>query len=216
MNFQRTVFVLVVLLTSLVAAADAERIVVERQGVFHTPSPGAESTRIEIPMSAGLHFRKIVLDVDVTHKGWHARNDKKTNHAIFWLNRGDKWRSNVFGYVNVFGPTRPRVKLAHNVQQPAGKMLAQTAVLKTESGSTYHFRYVYNTTNGKVELTVSHAGKVVGRVEGNSVGQKIESDPHNNDSKPGFFLVFGHPADSPGPEVPTYDWKYSNLRVAFE
>ncbi|MDP7293265.1 MAG: hypothetical protein QF497_13660 [Verrucomicrobiota bacterium] len=48
------------------------------------------------------------------------------------------------------------------------------------------------------------------------MAERIESDPHNDDARPGFFLVFGHPADSPGPEVPTYGWRYSDLRVVFQ
>ena len=55
-------------------------------------------------MAANQTFDKITLDLDVKHGAWNA-NGSNENHAIFWLNRGDKWAQNVYGYVNVFGPT---------------------------------------------------------------------------------------------------------------
>lgn len=198
------------------AEESGTRIVFEKPGVFHTPAPGAESQRFEIPMSAAGRFRRIVVEVDVTPGGWRARSEKKTNHAVLWLNRGSKWRGNVFGYVNLFGPTRPRVKMANNVGQPAGTMLSQTRTWTAKPGRTYRFRYEYDAANGKVELTVSDAGKVVAQLAEQATVERIASDPHNDDAQPGFFIVFGHPADSAGPEVPTYGWKYADLRVVFE
>ncbi len=95
-------------------------------------------------------------------------------------------------------------------------MLAQTSNWSSSPTKSYRFEYTFDAKNGRIELTVSHAGKVVARLEGKTVADRIESDPHDDIAKPGFFLVFGHPADSPGPEVPTHGWKYSDLLVVFE
>jgi hypothetical protein len=199
-----------------IAQESRQRIVVERAGVFHTPDPGDETKRIEIPMSAGMRFDRVIVELSVKHGGWNASSEKKTNHAIFWLNRGSRWRGNVLGYVNVFGPARPRVKMANNLTQPPGTMLAVSSDWRAEPGKTYRFRYVYDGAKERVELTVCEADRVVVKLSQRATEKTIESNPHNDDAGPGFFIVFGHPADSTGPEVPTYGWEYMDLHVLFE
>lgn len=188
-------------------------VTLEKKGVFHEPVPGAELKRFEIPIQSGLKFEQIVVELDVTHAGWRARGEKKTNHAIFWLNRGRKWRGNVLGYVNVFGPTRPRVKMANNIGKAPRVMSAQTLAWEARPGIRYHFRYVYDARQGRVELTVEEGGKVASTLRGKVPVAPIASTPPGEDASSGFFIVFGHPAGSPGPEVPTYGWTYANLKV---
>jgi hypothetical protein len=210
-------FITLSALVGILSGADSLPVVkLEKEGVFHEPAPGADLVRFEIPVPPERNFERIIVEVDVTHGGWRAQGGKKTNHAIFWLNRGRKWRGNVLAYVNVFGPTRPRVKMANNIGQSPGVMSAQTDDWKALPGHTYRFRYVYDTGQGRVELTVKEGGKVVATLRDKINGSPISGRAHNDPAPGGFFIVFGHSAGSPGPEVPTHGWTYANLKAVFQ
>lgn len=200
----------------VVGAGSPAPVLLKREGVFHRPKPGNELKRFDIAVPGGRSFHRIIVEVEVTHGGWNARGEKKTNHAVFWLNRGKKWRGNVLGYVNVFGPTRPRVKMANNIGKPPGVMSSQTRNWKAVPGHTYRFRYVYDAGAGRVDLTVSENGRQVAELRDQITTDPVTAKPHNDPAPPGFFIIFGHPADSPGPEVPTHGWTYANLKVLFQ
>ncbi|MHC4994834.1 MAG: hypothetical protein ACYTGQ_07225, partial [Planctomycetota bacterium] len=132
----------------------------EKEGVFHRPTTDAETWRTSIPVPTERGFDRLTVSLTVTVGPWNA-SEGKTNHAVFWLNRGERWSENVLGYVNVFGPTRPRVKMANNVDQPRGVMLPTQADWTVKPGHTYRFEYVYDAAAREIRLTVSEGGAVV-------------------------------------------------------
>jgi hypothetical protein len=185
----------------------------EKAGAFHRPRPGRETRRFEVPMVAGQIFTRLTVDVDFTPDDWARPADG--NHAVFWLNRGERWAGNVFGYVNVFGPDKNFAKISTNAGLPPGQIRAFKKTAFFEKGVKYHVHYVYDTTTRVMEAvftvgTGTAAEEEVVRVTGTTTVNVIRTQ------EPGFFLYFGHPPDTAGPEVLTLNWLYSDLCVQIE
>lgn len=180
-------------------------VVFERPGVFHRPTVGNESRRFDIPFPGNPTFSRILLEMDFTHGGWAP--DSSDNHGIFWLNRGDRWRSNLFGYFNVFGPGINQVKLATNVNLAAGEVQAKSVSAFLTPGANYSVRFEYNTITDTYRSTISRDGQVVATVQDVPTANRIRTVDEN------WFVAFGHNLGAAGTETPTYGWSYSNLRV---
>ncbi|HUP24410.1 MAG TPA: hypothetical protein VNB06_15870 [Thermoanaerobaculia bacterium] len=173
------------------------------------PRPGDHNRTVDI--QANGTFRRIELDLDVTHGGWFSAEPER-NHSIFWLHRGHgSFAANAIAYVNAFGPSRNEIRLATNLTQPRGARMdaAKATGTRLVAGRTYHFRYVYDGRDGRTELVVSEGGRVLTRAVGRAPLRAIESPRDGL-----FFVSFGHRNNGTrGPERPTYGWRYSNLSV---
>lgn len=181
--------------------------VFRRLGNFHTPTVGNESIMFDVPMPGNPTFGRIELDMDVTLGPWNIPNN--ANHAIFWLNRGTRWMSNNFGYVNIFGPTSNTFRLITNAGLPAGQVQRKDQNFAMQSGQTYHVRYVYDTNNNSILLELSQNGQVLVTTRDVPTVNRVSTVENN------WFLAFGHHTGAVGPEVPTYGWTYSNLQVVW-
>lgn len=179
--------------------------VFERPGVFHRPTVGNESRRFDIPFPGNPTFSRIVLEMDFTHGGWAP--DPTDNHGIFWINRGDRWRSNNFGYFNAFGPGTNQVRLATNANLPATVVQGRSVSAFLAPGTTYRVRFEYDTVADFYESTIFRDGEVLATVRDEPTVNQIRTVDEN------WYLVFGHNVETAGSEVPTYGWTYSNLRV---
>ncbi len=183
-------------------------------GAFFRPQPGAETRRFDIPMDDGVLFTRLRVDVDFTPGDWSTENPDG-NHAVFWFNRTEAWRSNVFGYVNVFGPNKYFAKIFTNADLEAGGTHSFKQDYVFEKDVRYHVAYIYETSTGLMEAvftinTGQSDEEEVVRVTGTTTANVIRSEA------PGFFVYFGHPIGTVGPEVPTYGWLYSSLCVQLE
>ena len=179
--------------------------VYEQSGVFHTPTVGNESKHFDVPMPGNPSFSKVVVEMDFTHGGWNVPTN--FNHAIFWLNRGNRWRSNNFGYVNTFGPGTNTVKLITNAGLPAGVVQPKEVGAVLNPGSTYHVYYEYDTNINRILLQITQNGNPVVTLTDVPTVNRVATVDNN------WFLAFGHETGAVGPEVPTYGWSYANLRV---
>ena len=176
-----------------------------RPGVFHVPTVGNESIHFDVPMPGNPVFSKIILDMEFFHGGWHPRSGD--NHGIFWLNRGDRWRNNLFGYFNTFGPNTNTIKLSTNADLGAGNIRAETVGAVLNPGTTYQVHFEYDTNLNVYFAEISVNGTVIRRVSDVPTVNAIRTVDNN------WFVAFGHESGAIGPEVPTYGWRYSNLRV---
>ena len=152
----------------------------------------------------------MTVELDIYHGGWNSQNPSG-NHSLFWLHRGaccwPSWANNNFGYGNTFGPNRNEVRIGSNV---GGKHSVPVRVA-LQPGATYHVEYSYDWIARSIELTLTDK----------ATGQVIKTpfldarEPVVTDGSGFFMIYFGHGAHEVGPEVPTYGWEYSNLRVEF-
>lgn len=198
--------------------------VFNRSGTFHVAKRGNALKYFNIPAPKNRAFRRIVLDMDFTHGGWNQKTPEG-NHSLFWLHRGaccwPQWAENIVGFVNLFGPQKNFVKAVHNLDYQ-GKGPHDTTEnfsrgFKAAPGQTYHLRYDYDAAGGRIRLKISQRGKVVKEATAAATASRIRS------GNSGVFMAyFGHEepkgeclVKACGPEVPSYGWKYSNLRVEF-
>ncbi len=188
-------------------SADAE---VVREGVVHRPTASNERGGIDIPFNGGEIFSKIIVELDVTMSGWHNRSGDQ--HNIFWLQNTNVWRGNLYGYLNVRGPNRNRVKNNTNVGLSAGDFAIIETDRALQTGVTYHVYYEYNTQLGEVKIifTRKDTGAEVLRMTGGTTVGAIRV------KSPNFFIKFGHTSHEAGPEVPTFGWTYANVCVDFQ
>jgi hypothetical protein len=194
--------------------------VFKRSGTFHVPSPQRPTDVFTIQAPKNRVFRKVVLDMDFTQGGWYAKEPDK-NHSLFWLHRGGccwpAWKQNILGFVNAFGPKKNNVKVTHNMDY-VGKTQYDTSVYFTKGfalqpGKSYHLRYEYDAGGGQIRLTLTQGGGAVLQMTSKTTTSRIHSGASGQ-----FMAYFGHEDASGtghGPERPTYNWKYSNLRVEF-
>lgn len=198
--------------------------VFNRSGTFHAPKRGNPLKYFNIAAPKNREFRRIVLDMDFTHGGWNGAKPEG-NHSVFWLHRGaccwPAWERNIVGFVNLFGPNKNFVKAVHNLDYRGkgayDKTVDFSRSFKPSPGKTYHVRYDYDAAGGTIRLRITQGGKVVQEATAAATTSRIRSG-----SSGVFMAYFGH--DEPkgeclvkacGPEVPSYGWKYSNLRVEF-
>ncbi len=178
------------------------------EGTLHVATRGNERGIFFADTTPGVVYSRISLTMEFTHGGWHQRS--ADNHNVFWLNRTDQWRANVFGYLNLWGPKRNFAKLTTNVNLPSAAVQTVQKGGVFQEGVTYVVDYVYDTGANFIETVVSvKGGEEVVRMQDRPTVKKIVAEDR-------FMVVFGHGSHEEGPEVPTFGWQYANLCVVLE
>jgi hypothetical protein len=185
----------------------ATSICLELPGVFHLATNDNRSFRRSIPVESGRTFRRIDLEVTVTHGGW----DKKYPdgiHNVFWL-FSQKFAGNTWAYANARGPNRNLVTLSHNIGLAPNQNSRSAANLALQPGSTYRVRYRYDTVADVVECVWSSP-------EGVELARMSDTPTVNQVTfqGSGFELWFGIEG-AHQIEVPSIGWAFADARVEF-
>lgn len=200
------------------AGATPASFVYEIGGTFHVPTAKTPTLVRTVHAPRNQAFKRVVLEMDFTHGGWYPKDPDK-NHSLFWLHRGGccwpAWPENILGFANAWGPKKNNVKTIHNVDYRGkgeyDKTVSFAKGVKLEPGKTYHLRYEYDAAGGRIRLTLRLGSQVVMDTTSSATTNRIRSGASGQ-----FMVYFGHEnATIHGPERPTYNWKYSNLRVEF-
>lgn len=180
-------------------------------GLIHVPAAGNEAKEIKVPIDQALRVKKMIIDVDFTPGPWNATN-LAGNHAIIWVHRG-KYRSGTIANVNAFGPGKAVVKNNQNVDMPPGQVTSNDQKRLFERGKKYHLRYVYDAQTNVIRVIVTSGGVELNNfvVEGTARGGSIALQPSGPEQ--GLVVQFGHHRGQEGPEIPSYGWKYENLKI---
>lgn len=187
---------------------DVDGLVLDVPGLVHQPEPGNERKRFDLPIPSGRAYQRVEVELVLGVGQWSETAED--NHNVFWLQRSERWRGNVFGYLNVFGPPRNAVRVVTTVGHDAGDRDGVERRAKLAFGASYHVRYVFDAAQGRTETVLAEiGGDEVVRIVGEAPVDEIRSEA------PGFFLALGHGAQEAGREVPTYGWTYSDVRVRF-
>lgn len=183
-------------------------LVVKFDGALHTAAQGNEKRRIDINLESPLTVKKLILDMDFIPGPWN-RSKSPANHAIVWLYR-EKFRGNTIANVNAFSP-KSTLKAAQNIDLGPGIAEAAEAGVAWEQGKRYHLKYIYDAQNRRVSVELSAGGQVVKRLSfpATSPGGVLDIPSR------GLIVEFGHWGFEPGPEVASYGWQYSNLKIEF-
>lgn len=180
-------------------------------GLVHIPTFGNEAKEIKVPIEQPMSVKRMIIEVDFTPGPWNPTN-LSGNHAIIWVHRG-KYRSGTIANTNAFGPGRSVVKNNQNVDLPAGEVTAGEQKRAFEQGKKYHLRYVYDAQTNVIRVIVSSGGVELNNftMQGTARGGAIALEPSGPEK--GLVVQFGHHRGQEGPEIPSYGWRYENLRI---
>lgn len=172
------------------------------------PSTSEPTRTCMIDCTGGLAYSAIVVEFDLTHAGWYAPDPDGT-HGIFQLTRSTRWRSNLYGYMTMFGPARNEVKVISNIDLGAGEVVRLNRTgIAIAADATYHVRYTYDTAAHERRLLVTSGRETVLDISDASTVDEVST------LGPGFQVILATDhAGSDGPEVPTYGWRYANMCI---
>lgn len=176
-------------------------------GTFHTASVSNPKKTFEIPLQSALSLKKLILDMDFTVGPWN-RAKNPGNHAIVWLYR-DKFRGNTIANVNAFSPSKSSLKAAQNINLGPGATTQDEAGVPWEQGKRYHLRYTYDAALNTITVVLSSGTATLKTLSyPGTAPSGVLSVPAR-----GLTVEFGHYANQEGPEVASYGWSYSDLRI---
>ncbi len=175
-------------------------------GTFHTATVSNAKRQVDVPIQSPLSLKKLVLDMDFTVGPW---NQVKVpgNHAIFWLYR-DKFRGNTIGNVNAFS-SKNTIKAAQNINLGPAQSTQNEGGVAWERGKRYHVRYTYDAALNTITVVLSAGTTTLKTLSfpGTAPNGVLTVQPN------GLIVEFGHYAGQEGPEVASYGWSYSDLRI---
>lgn len=187
--------------------------VATKDGTIHNAAKGKEKGIVCINTPKDLALSKMVTEWDVTIGPWHNRVPSG-NHAMLYTHRG-RFRSNTVTNVNAFGPKKSFVKMNQNVDMAPGTNTNAKVGMVLQNGNVYHMRHTYDAANKEVKVEIFDNGVVVktATMNGTAAGRVLNVKKNGLSPKGSLFAEFGHFAGQHPPEMPSYGWRYSNLRI---
>lgn len=187
--------------------------VATQDGTIHTATKEKAKGIVCIKVPKDLALDKLVLEWDVTAGPWHAKNPSG-NHAMMYMHRG-RFRGNTVSNVNAFGPKKSFVKAAQNVDLPAGQTTGQKMGIELKSGTVYNIRYTYDAANKEATTDLYQNGALLKHTNFTvtAKGRVLQLLAKGISEKGSLFAEFGHFAGQHPPEMPSFGWRYANLRA---
>lgn len=190
-----------------------------RSGLLHTPTTEKRIGVGCINIPHDLALDRLILEWDVTPGEWSAKY-AAGSHNLGYVHRGS-YNSNTIGNVNLFGKGKNFIGMNQNLDLKTGKVSTgrlRNVELVMGGRATYHLRYTYDAASRKALFAISGPGiNGATEFEATAKDQILQIPKKNRWSDSSLFVEFGHYGEfrpSAGkPAVPTYGWKYSNLRL---
>lgn len=199
-----------------IAAAELEPKlwVATQDGTIHTAKTGKEKGIVcmaSVPKD--LKVKKLILSWDVNPGPWHKQHPNG-NHGMMYLHRG-RFRSNTVSNVNAFGPKKSFVKMVQNVSLPPLHNTNQKMPYELKQNTPYTFRYIYDAANKLITLELYERDVLIktSTMKGTTNNRTMAVDANSMSPKGSLFAEFGHHKGQHLPEVTSYGWRYSNLRI---
>lgn len=182
-------------------------------GTIHTPATGNEKGIVCIKTPRDLALDKMTVEWDVNVGPWHKKTPHG-NHAMIWMHRG-RFRSGSIVNVNAFGPKKNFVKMNQNVDLSAGGNTNTKMGIVLQGGHQYHLRNTYDAANKRAFTELFEDGVMLKKMEITATARNrtLLLPVFGYSEKGALFAEFGHNKGQHFPELPSYGWRYSNLRV---
>jgi hypothetical protein len=186
--------------------------VATQDGTIHTAAKGKPKGVVCVKVAKDLSLDKMIVEWAVTPAAWSKK--PAGNHNMLFLHRG-RFRGNTVSNVNAFGPNKNFVKIAQNVDMDPKASTNTKLGIALKNGNPYKIRYTYDAANKRVTADLYDNGVLYKTVsiDGSARGRVLTVLAHGLSEKGGLFAEFGHFADQEPPEMPSFGWRYSNLRI---
>lgn len=191
--------------------------VAAQEGTVHNARTGKEKGIVCVARVAkDLKVKKMILSWDVNPGPWHSKHPNG-NHGMMFLHRG-RFRSNTVSNVNAFGPKKSFVKMVQNVGLPAKANTNQKMGYELKQNTPYTFRYIYDAANKLITLELYERDVLIktSTMKGTTNNRTMAVDANSMSPKGSLFAEFGHHKGQHLPEVTSYGWRYSNLRIEMQ
>lgn len=184
-----------------------------QSGTVHNARQEKAKGIVCVKVPKDLKLGKLVLEWDVSVGPWHKKTPHG-NHAMLWLHRG-RFRSGTVANVNAFGPKKNFVKMNQNVDMGKQQNTNQKMGIALAANDTYHLRYTYDAANRLITTEIFDDGVLARKMEmkGTAQNRVISVPVFGYSTKGAMFAEFGHYPGQHFPEMPSFGWRYSNLRV---
>jgi hypothetical protein len=182
-------------------------------GVFHGALRNNPKGVVCIKAPATLNISKAIFEWESTVGPWYPRNQAGLhNLAYIFLER---YRGGTVGNANAAGPNKSFIKLMQNVGMPRGTNTNVKAGFDFEKGKVYRFVYTYDAANKIATLQTLLNNVTVNQISapvrpGNN--QTLVVKPYTQDNL-AMVAEFGNFNNQHAPEVPSWEWKFSNFSV---
>ncbi len=165
------------------------------------------NVRLVLPVTKNVEFNQLVVELDVTHGGWFARNPDGI-HNFFYLTRTGTYDGHTYGFITTRGPGRNFVRNEYTVDLPRGQSQKFTQPVVLVPGTTYRVRYVYDFPARRftVVFTDLASGQVVVDFSG-PVSRPIRTQG-------GTWRISLSDLEAEA-RVPSLGWTFNNLKVRF-
>lgn len=182
-------------------------------GTIHNAAAGNEKGIVCIKAPRDLALDKMTVEWDVNVGPWHKKTPHG-NHAMIWMHRG-RFRSGSIVNVNAFGPKKSFVKMNQNVDLSAGGNTNTKMGIALQPGRQYHLRNTYDAANKRSFTELFEDGALLKKMEITATARNrtLLLPVFGYSEKGSLFAEFGHNRGQHFPELPSYGWRYSNLRV---
>jgi hypothetical protein len=186
--------------------------VATKDGPVHTAAKGKPKGVVCVKVPQDLTLDKMVIEWETTPAAWSKK--PSGNHNMLFVHRG-RFRGNTVSNVNAFGPGKNFVKVAQNVDLPPRYSTNTKMGIELQNGTTYLIRYTYDAANKQVTSQLFQSGTLVKTVSFTATAKNrvLLIQAHGLSEKGSFFAEFGHMATQEPPEMPSFGWRYANLRI---
>lgn len=184
-----------------------------QEGTIHNARTEKAKGIVCVKVPRDLKLAKLVLEWDISVGPWHKKTPHG-NHAMIWLHRG-RFRSDTVANVNAFGPRKNFVRMNQNVDMAKQQNTNQKAGLALVNNNTYHVRYTYDAANRNITTEVFLNGVLLKKMDmkGTAQNRLLSVPMFGFSTKGALFAEFGHFQGQHFPEMPSFGWRYSSLRV---
>lgn len=192
-------------------------ILTTRQGEFFTATPQNPTYRVDIPVNAAELFYKITVEVEVDMNGY-SNDQPGGKHNIFSIWRGDDdLRGDSFGELGLSGGNVNELELLSNADMSGSQFETRSHAQSLDAQGVYSFLMTYDVQRGQTKTYVYEGIHVGQNLVFNMFGNATGDNPIATDGD-GFAITFGSAVGGGliGTQVPSYGWKYSNLKVYLE
>lgn len=188
-------------------------LVAAKAGTIHSATTGNEKGIVCIKTPRDLSLDRMVVEWDVNVGPWHKKTPHG-NHAMIWTHRG-RFRSGSIVNVNAFGPKKNFVKMNQNVDLSAGGNTNTKMGIALTPGHQYHVRSTYDAANKRAFTELFENGVMLKKMEITATARNrtLVLPKFGYSEKGALFAEFGHNKGQHFPELPSYGWRYSDLRI---
>lgn len=178
-------------------------VVVERQGDFFIPVPGASALDVPIPLAAGQAYRRATIEFDLRTNTFAPVFDSIVGLIRPGATVAD--RTLYFGFHIRGRRSRTFIDLGVPVLEPAIR-----ADFQWREQTLYRIRIVYDVQARTITLQALQNGQVVHTATGGIFNLNL------SDNGFGMVLKFGLPGIADNAYFPPFNWTFSNLRAQIE